>query len=152
MIVEMQNASKEKTENKTCLINSHAIILRKRVANRSQRVSIRHQFVNNIVHDLDHELENRFFEMKNERLKSDIFFELSSISRRIESKNNMSSFRDKSSWTNNAIMNLKNMKKALHRNSMNRFRFASRLFVNVNASIVINQMIDFKFLWKTQTF
>jgi hypothetical protein len=89
---------------------------------------------------------------KNERQKSNILLEFSSISRRIELKNSMTSFRDKSSWTNNVIMNLKNMKKTLHRNSMNRFRFASRSFVNVNASIVINQMIDFDFLWKIQTF
>jgi hypothetical protein len=89
---------------------------------------------------------------KNERLKSNIFFEFSSISRRIESKNNMTNFRDKSSWTNNAIMNSKNMKKALHRNSMSQFKFASRSFENVNASIVINQMIDFDLLWKTQMF
>jgi hypothetical protein len=34
---------------------------------------------------------------------------------------------------------------------MNRFRFASRSFVNMNASIVINQMIDSDSLWKTQT-
>ncbi len=34
---------------------------------------------------------------KNENLKSNIFFELSSISRRIELKNNMTSLRDKSS-------------------------------------------------------
>ncbi len=85
---------------------------------------------------------------KNERLKSDIFFESSSTSRRIESKNSMTSSRDRSSWANNAIMNSKNMKKALHRNSMSRFRFASRSFVNVNASIVINQMIDFDLLWE----
>jgi molecular chaperone GrpE (heat shock protein) len=88
---------------------------------------------------------------KNERLKLNIFFELSSISRRIESKNNMTNSRDKSSWKNNVIMNSKNMKKTLHRNSINRFKFASRSFVNVNASVVINQMIDFDFLWKTQT-
>ncbi len=75
---------------------------------------------------------------KNERLKSNIFFEFSSISRRIESKNSITSLRDRNSWANNAIMNSKNMKKALHRNSMNRFRFASKSFVNVNASIVIN--------------
>jgi cell shape-determining protein MreC len=105
MIVEVQNASKEKTEDKTCSTDSHAIIFRERVANRSQRVSIRHQFVNNIVHDFDHELESRFFEMKNdqnqekknERLKSNISLEFSSISRRIESKNNMTSLRDRSS-------------------------------------------------------
>jgi hypothetical protein len=41
--------------------------------------------------------------------------------------------------------------KALHRNSMNQFKFASRSLVNVNASIVINQIIDFDLLWKTQT-
>jgi hypothetical protein len=29
---------------------------------------------------------------------------------------------------------------------MSRFRFANRSFVNVNASIVINQMIDFDLL------
>jgi hypothetical protein len=58
---------KKKTENRTCSTNSHAIISRERVANRSQRVSIHHQLVNNIVHDLDHELENRSFEMKNDQ-------------------------------------------------------------------------------------
>jgi hypothetical protein len=63
---------------------------------------------------------------KNERLKSNISFEFSSISRRIESKNNMTNSRDKNSWTNNAIINSMNMKKTLHRNSMNWFRFASR--------------------------
>jgi hypothetical protein len=107
MIVEVQNASRKKAENRTCSTNSHAIIFRERVANRFQRVSIRHQLVNNIVHDFDHELENRFLEMKseqnqkkkkkNERLKLNISFEFSSISRRIESKNNMTSLRDKSS-------------------------------------------------------
>ncbi len=157
MIVEVQNASKRKIEKKARSTNSNAIILRERVADRSQRVSIRHQFVDNIVHDIDHELESRSFEMKNdqnqkekknERLKSDIFLEFSSISRRIESKNSMTNSRDRSSWANNAIMNSKNMKKALHRNSMSRFRFASKSFVNVNASIVINQMIDFDFLWE----
>jgi hypothetical protein len=66
MIVEMQNASKEKAENKTCSTNSHAIIFRERIANRFQRVSIRHQRVNNIVYDFDYELESRFFEMKND--------------------------------------------------------------------------------------
>jgi hypothetical protein len=67
MIVEVQNASKEKTKNRTCSTNSHAIISRERVANRFQRVSIRHQLVNNIVHDFDHEFENRSFEMKNDQ-------------------------------------------------------------------------------------
>ncbi len=88
---------------------------------------------------------------RSECLKLNIFFEFSSTSRRIESKNSMTSLRDRSSWANNAIMNSKNKKKALHRNSMNRFRFASRSFVNMNASIVINQMIDSDSLWKTQT-
>jgi TPP-dependent 2-oxoacid decarboxylase len=85
---------------------------------------------------------------RNERLKLNILFEFSSISRRIESKNSITNLRNKSSWANNAIMNSKNMKKTLHRNSMNRLKFASRSFVNVNASIVINQIIDFDFLWK----
>jgi hypothetical protein len=67
MIVEMQNASKEKAENKTRSTDSNAIIFRERVVDRSQRVSIRHQFVDNIIHDLDHELENRFLEMKNDQ-------------------------------------------------------------------------------------
>jgi hypothetical protein len=67
MIVEVQNASKEKTKDRTCSTDSHAIISRERVANRSQRVSIRHQFVNNIVHDFDHELESRLLEMKNDQ-------------------------------------------------------------------------------------
>jgi hypothetical protein len=88
---------------------------------------------------------------KSERLKSNISFEFSSTSRRIESKNSMTSSRGKSSWANNAIMNSKNMKKALHRNFMSRLRFTSRSFVNVNASIVINQMIDFDLLWEIQT-
>jgi hypothetical protein len=64
----------------------------------------------------------------------------------------MTSLRDRSSWANNAIMNSKNMKKTLHRNSMNRLRFASRSLMNMNASIVINQMIDFDLLWEIQTF
>ncbi len=89
---------------------------------------------------------------RKERLKFNISFEFSSISRRIESKNNMINSHDENSWTNNAIMNSKNIKKTLHRNSMSRFRFANKSFVNVNASIVINQIIDFDFLWKTQTF
>jgi hypothetical protein len=88
---------------------------------------------------------------RSERLKSNTSLEFSSISRRIESKNSMTSSRDRSSWTNNAIMNSKNMKKALHRNSMSRFKFASRSFVNVNTSIVINQIIDFDLLWEIQT-
>jgi hypothetical protein len=67
MIVEMQNASKEKAEDRTRSTNLNAIILRERVANRSQRVSICHSFVDNIVHDLDHELENCFLEMKNDQ-------------------------------------------------------------------------------------
>jgi hypothetical protein len=65
MIVEVQSASKGKAKNRARSTNSNAIIFRERVANRLQRVSIRHQFVDNIVHDLDHEFENRFFEMKN---------------------------------------------------------------------------------------
>jgi hypothetical protein len=145
MIVEVQNASKKKIKNRTRSTNSNAIIFRERIANRFQRVSIHHQFVDNIVHDFDHELENRFFrnekwsELKKiKRLKLNFFFEFSSISRRIELKNNMTNFCEKSSWANNAIMNSKNMKKTLHRNSMNRFKFASKSFVNVNASIVIN--------------
>jgi hypothetical protein len=67
MIVEVQNASKEKAENKTRSTNSNAIISRVQIANRFQRVSIRHQFVDNIVYDLDHELENRFLKMKNDQ-------------------------------------------------------------------------------------
>jgi hypothetical protein len=67
MIVEVQNASKEKTEDKARSTDLNAIIFRERVANRLQRVSIRHQFVDNIVHDLDHEFESRSFEMKNDQ-------------------------------------------------------------------------------------
>jgi hypothetical protein len=67
MIVEMQNASRKKAKNKTRSTDSNAIISRERVANRFQRVSIRYQFVDNVVHDFDHELENRFFEMKNDQ-------------------------------------------------------------------------------------
>jgi hypothetical protein len=67
MIVEVQNASKEKAKDRTCSTNSHAIVFRERISNRLQRVSIRYQLVNNIVHDLDYELENRSFEMKNDQ-------------------------------------------------------------------------------------
>jgi hypothetical protein len=67
MIVEVQNASREKAKNRARSINSNAIIFRERVADRSQRVSIRHQFVDSIVHDIDHELESRSFEMKNDQ-------------------------------------------------------------------------------------
>jgi hypothetical protein len=66
MIVEVQNASKEKAEDRARSTNSNAIISRERVADRFQRVSIRHQFVDNIVHDLDHELESRFLKMKSD--------------------------------------------------------------------------------------
>jgi hypothetical protein len=67
MIVEVQNASREKAKNRTRSTNSNAIISRERVADRFQRVSIRHQFVDNIVHDFDHELESRFLEMKSDQ-------------------------------------------------------------------------------------
>jgi hypothetical protein len=67
MIVEVQNASREKAKDRTCLTNSHAIISRERIADRSQRVSICHQLVNNIIHDFDHEFESRSFEMKNDQ-------------------------------------------------------------------------------------
>jgi hypothetical protein len=67
MIVEVQNASKKKAEDRARSTNSNAIIFRERVANRFQRVSIRHQFVDSIVHDIDHELENRSLEMKNDQ-------------------------------------------------------------------------------------
>jgi hypothetical protein len=67
MIVEVQNASKEKAEDRTCSTNSHATVFRERVSNRSQRVSIRHQLVNSIVHDFDYELESRSFEMKSDQ-------------------------------------------------------------------------------------
>ncbi len=63
----MQNASKEKAEDRARSTNLNAIILRERVADRFQRVSIRHQFVDNIVHDIDHELESRFLEMKSDQ-------------------------------------------------------------------------------------
>ncbi len=73
----------KKAKDRTCSTNSHTIISREWIANRFQRVSIHHQFVNNIIHDFDYELENRFFEMKNnqnqkknERLKSNIFFRI----------------------------------------------------------------------------
>jgi hypothetical protein len=67
MIVEVQNASKKKAENRTCSTDSYAIVFRERVSNRLQRDSIRHQLVNSIVHDLDYELESRSFEMKNDQ-------------------------------------------------------------------------------------
>jgi hypothetical protein len=64
MIVEVQNASKDKAEDRARSTNSNAIIFRERVADRFQRVSIRDQFVDSIVHDIDHELESRSLEMK----------------------------------------------------------------------------------------
>jgi hypothetical protein len=67
MIVEVQNASKEKAEDRARLTNSNATIFRERVADRLQRVSIRHQFVDSIVHDIDHELESRSLEMKSDQ-------------------------------------------------------------------------------------
>jgi hypothetical protein len=67
MIVEVQNASKKEAEDRTRSTNLNAIIFRERIADRSQRVSIRHQFVDNIVHDFDHEFENRSFEIKNDQ-------------------------------------------------------------------------------------
>jgi hypothetical protein len=63
--------------------------------------------------------------------------------------------RDKNSWTNVEIMNSKNMKRTLSRNSMNRFWFvnkSSSKFKNVNALIVVNTMIDFDSLWKIKSF
>jgi hypothetical protein len=67
MIVEVQNASRKKAEDRTRSTDANAIISRERVADRFQRVSIRHQFVDSIVHDIDHELESRFLEMKNDQ-------------------------------------------------------------------------------------
>jgi hypothetical protein len=67
MIVEMQNALKKKAEDRTRSTNSNAIIFRERIANRFQRVLIRHKFVDNIIHDFDHEFENHFLEMKNDQ-------------------------------------------------------------------------------------
>jgi hypothetical protein len=67
----------------------------------------------------------------------------------------MTNSRDRSSWTNVEIMNSKNMKKALSRNSMNRSRFvneSSSKLKNVHASIVVNTMIDFDSLWKIKSF
>jgi hypothetical protein len=87
-------------------------------------------------------------------LKSKTSFESFSTSTRIAKNNSMTNSRDKSSWTNVEIMNSKNMKKTLSRNSMNRLRFVSESslkFKNVNASIVVNIMIDFNFLWKTKS-
>jgi hypothetical protein len=66
----------------------------------------------------------------------------------------MTNSRDRSSWTNVEIMNSKNMRKALSRNSMNRFRFVSESsskLKNVNASIVVDTMIDFDSLWETKS-
>ncbi len=84
MIVEVQNASKEKAEDRARSTNLNAIISRERVADRFQRVSIRHQFVDNIVHDIDHELESRFLEMKNDQSqeeKKKWAFEIKHLSR-----------------------------------------------------------------------
>jgi hypothetical protein len=66
----------------------------------------------------------------------------------------MMNSRDRNSWTNVEIMNSKNMKRALSRNSMNKSRFVSESsskFKNVNASIVVNTMIDFDSLWKIKS-
>jgi hypothetical protein len=82
-------------------------------------------------------------------LKLKTFLESFSTIMRIAKNNNMTNSRDKSSWTNIEIMNSKNMKKILSRNSMNKSRFvneSSSKFKNVNASIVVNTMIDFNFL------
>jgi hypothetical protein len=67
MIVEVQNTSREKAKDRALSTDSNAIIFRERVANRFQRVSIRHQFVDSIVHDIDHELESRSLEMKSDQ-------------------------------------------------------------------------------------
>jgi hypothetical protein len=67
MIVQVQNASRKKAENRARSTDSNAIISRERVADRLQRVSIRHQFVDSIVHDIDHELESRSLEIKNDQ-------------------------------------------------------------------------------------
>jgi hypothetical protein len=102
--------------------------------------------------------------MKNDRLekkkivanlKSKTFFESLSTLIKIAKNKNMTNSRDKNSWANVKIMNSKNMKKALSRNSMNKSEFvneSSSKFKNVNASIVVNTMIDFDFLWKTKSF
>ncbi len=87
-------------------------------------------------------------------LKSETSFESFSTSVRIAENNSMTNSRDRSSWANVEIMNSKNMKKALSRNSMNKFRFVSESsskLKNVNASIVVNTMIDFDSLWKTKS-
>ncbi len=87
-------------------------------------------------------------------LKSKTFFESFSTSMRIAENNNMTNSRDRNSWTNVEIMNSKNMKKTLSRNSMNKSRFVSESsskFKNVNALIVVNTMIDFDLLWKTKS-
>ena len=64
MIIEMQNASKEKAEDKASSSKSIAIISRERVANCSKCVSIQHRLVNNVVHELVHELEDSLLELK----------------------------------------------------------------------------------------
>jgi hypothetical protein len=87
-------------------------------------------------------------------LKSKTFFKSFSTSMRIAENNNMTNSRDKNSWANVEIMNSKNMKKTLSRNSMNKSRFvneSSSKLKNVNASIVVNTMIDFDSLWKTKS-
>ncbi len=87
-------------------------------------------------------------------LKSETSFESFSTSVQIAENNNITNSRDRSSWANVEIMNSKNMKRELSRNSMNRFRFVSESsskFKNVNASIVVNTMIDFDSLWKTKS-
>jgi hypothetical protein len=88
-------------------------------------------------------------------LKSKTFLESFSTSVRIAENNSITNSRDKSVWANVEIMNSKNMKKALSRNSMNRSRFvneSSSKLKNLNASIVVNTIIDFDFLWETKSF
>jgi hypothetical protein len=87
-------------------------------------------------------------------LKSKTSLESFSTSVRIAENNNMTNSRDRNSWTNVEIMNSKNMKKTLSRNSMNKSRFvneSSSKFKNVNASIVVNTMIDFDSLWEIKS-
>ncbi len=87
-------------------------------------------------------------------LESETSFESLSTSVRIAENNSMTNSRGRSSWANVEIMNSKNMRRALSRNSVSRSRFVSESSSkskNVNASIVVDTMIDFDSLWETKS-
>jgi hypothetical protein len=153
--LELQSKKKKK-ENWFDASYQNKIVSRKEIANNSRNLQVRRHKI--------HKIENVFSWMKNDHfeekkivadLKLKTFFESFSTLMQISKNNNMTNSRDKNSWMNVEIMKSKNMKKILSRNLMNKFRFVNKSssnFKNVNASIVVNRMIDFDFLWKTKSF